>query len=247
MTNIEQPIEQVANIATCSSTPIGWELIFAIIALCIALVAIIIMVVCYLKLKRYANSLHDNFGQKPQNVKDVIVSTVVNSTRLENYIRGIYRDCIDANANRTQPTSIKISSAAYNEIVNSAAQKAYEIMSRNTSTRVYSAPGQREVPDVSKKLYASAYNASDDSFYEVNTQTSDQTIFEIDVNSFNTNEGYLTVFSGAYAKVAECKDFLEYCCEVEGSGTSLQILEKGKVVLSTKGWKVTKKIRIRFN
>ena len=96
-------------------------------------------------------------------------------------------------------------------------------------------------------MYATSYNASNETFYEVNRQPSEQTIFEIMISPNNPNKGTFEVFCDAYGMVAECKDFLEYCCEVEGSGTSLQIIETGQVELNVGVWVVTKKLKVRFS
>jgi hypothetical protein len=244
MINIEQQTEQITNTVISSSNGLDWATIIAIIALCVAFCALFLIITFYLKLKQYANTTEDNYGNKTRNLRDLIVATVVKSARVSNYVTGIYRECFAAYSQRIPQASVKVStSPLWNE-----KQKADKPAMKTAQSGIVV---NEQVPQVTttqlKRLYATAYNTNEDTFYKVQEQELDQTIFEITVNSNTPHMGDLTVHRNAYALVGECKDFLDGSCEIEGAGTSLQILEAGKVTLYANGWKVTKKVRIRFN
>lgn len=248
MTNTELNTEQVVNAVSAVSNGINWELTIAVIALVIAIIAILLAVFFYLKLKWYTtdNSIEDNYGQKPRHIKDLIVAQVVNSTRINNYIMGKYREAIAASRLHSQNSNGEISTMMYNDIVENVVRQvekrmSHSMISQQPNAVMHTANGNAQ------KMYATSYNASNETFYEVNRQPSEQTIFEITINQNNPNEGKFEVYRNAYEMVAECKDFLEYCCEVEGSGTSLQTIETGQVTLDEDVWVVTKKLKVRFS
>jgi len=248
MIDIEQNTEQGENTLSAVLNGINWELTIAVIALVIAVVAVLLAVFFYLKLKKYTtdNSIEDNYGQKPQNIRDFIVAVVVNSSRINNYILGKYREAIAASRHHSQNSNGGISTVMYNDIVENVMRQVEKRMSHNAISHlpnavIHTANGNAQ------KLYATSYNASNETFYEVNRQPSERTVFEITTNPNNPNEGKFEVFRNAYEMVTECKDFLEYCCEVEGSGTSLQTIETGQVSLNADVWVVTKKLKVRFS
>lgn len=248
MTNTEQNTEQVVNAVSDVSNGINWELTIAVIALVIAIIAILLAVFFYLKLKWYTtdNSIEDNYGHKPRHIKDLIVAQVVNSSRIDNYIMGKYREAIAASRLHSQNSNGEISTMMYNDIVENVVRQVEKRMSHNTISHQPNA-AMHTANGNAQKLYATSYNASNETFYEVNRQPSEQTIFEITINPNNPNEGKFEVYRNAYEMVAECKDFLEYCCEVEGSGISLQTIETGQVTLNEGVWVVTKKLKVRFS
>lgn len=239
MTNIEQNTEQVVNAVSAASNGINWDMTIAIAALIIAIIAVIVAFSLYLKLKWFImdGCANDNYGKKPRNMRDLIATTVMDSTRINNFIGKV----------NGGGRNIEISTVLFNEIVETVLRKVEKRMAQSV---VVHEPPQQVSPTINvnpMKLYATSYNATNETFYEVNKQPSDQTIFEISVNPQNPSDGCFEVYRNAYEMVAECKDFLEYCCEVEGSGTSLHTVEIGKVTLNAGVWVVTKKLKVRFS
>lgn len=239
MANIEQNTEQIVNAASAASNGINWEMAIAIAALIIAIIAVIVTFSLYLKLKWFImdGCANDSYGQKPRNMRDLIATTVMDSTRINNFIGKV----------NGGGRNIEISTIQFNEIVETVLRKVEKRMAQSV---VMHEPPQQVPPTMNvnpMKLYATSYNATNETFYEVNKQPSDQTIFEISVNPQRPNEGCFEVYRNAYEMVAECKDFLEYCCEVEGSGSSLHTVEIGRVTLNAGVWVVTKKLKVRFS
>jgi len=245
MTNIDQATEQVANIAVAASGGVNWELIIAIAALVVAVIAVILAVIFYLKIKWYVadGCIEDNYGRKPNNIKELIVAAVTNSSRVDNYIMGKYRESIAASRNNHSQPEGGISTAMFNDIVENAARLAMKKLSSSSTyptTTVRSNNGTKQV------LYASSYNQTEGTFYEIGSMPSDQTIFEIILNPNNPNEGSFEVYNAAHEKVLGCKDFLEYCCEVEGNGMHLQTISSGVVKCRGGVWIVESKLKIKF-
>lgn len=239
MTNIEQNTEQVVNAMSAASNGINWDMTIAIAALIIAIIAVIVAFSLYLKLKWFImdGCANDSYGQKPRNMRDLIATTVMESTRIHNFIARVNGGSRNG----------EISTMLFNDIVETVLRKVEKRMTQPVAMQVTPQQVSQTTNANPMKLYATSYNAANETFYEVNKQPSDQTIFEISVNPHNPNEGSFEVYRNAYEMVAECKDFLEYCCEVEGSGSSLHTVEIGKVTLNAGVWVVAKKLKVRFS
>ena len=246
MTNVDQTTEQVANVVVAASSGVNWELIIAIAALIIAVIAVILVVLLYLKIKRYIadGCIEGNYGRKPHNIKELIVAAVTNSSHVDNYIMGKYRECIVASRNNHSQPEGGLSTTMYNDIVENAARLVMKKLSLGGAT--YPTTAVRSSQGTKQVLYASSYNQSEGTFYEIGSMPSDQTIFEIIINSNNPNEGSFEVYNAAYEKVLGCKDFLEYCCEVEGNGMHLQTISSGVVKCRGGVWIVESKLKIKF-
>lgn len=252
MLSIEHNTEEIENAVSVVTNSFNWELTIAIIALVIAVLAILVAVFLYLKLnffikdERIIDEYANMYGKKPSSMKDLIVAAVVTSSRLDRHIMGKYRQSI-AQSQKYQNSNNEISTSMYNEIVENVVRQVEKRMSNNTLTPRSYYKKDPTAANTMQVLYATSYNADNGTFYEVTRQPSEQTVFEIAVNPDKPYEGCLEVYRNAYPMVAECKDFLEYCCEIVGSGTNLQTIERGKVELNGGIWIVKNKLKVRFN
>ena len=217
------------------------EMIIAIIALVMSIIATWLTISLY---RKVCTPFKERREQRKysQETKDLVVNIVRDSNRINNYILGIYRKCIAENRNNSHVPQAEISTAMFNDIVETVLLKVEKRLSLQTSANTTSIPSN-EV----QQLYASSYDVDEETFYEVSKQPSDQSIFSIAINPQNLNKGIFEVYGEAYGKVQECKDFLEYCCEIEGSGTNLQTIEKGEVVYNGSKWTLVNKLKIRFS
>lgn len=226
----------------------NWTLIIACLALVVALFAVVIALLFYFKVKSFIFdcNIRDNYDRKPQDIRTLIEAAVTDSPSISNYIMGKYREAIHANKNRPSSNGEMISTEMYNDIIANVISQVEKRMGlKNCSLN--NAHAQHSTNASTQKLYATSYDAANETFYEVNRQPSEQTIFEIILNAQNPNEGLFEVYPNAQEKVAECKDFLEYCCDVEGSGTTMQTIAVGKVTRRSDKWVVASKLKIRFN
>lgn len=226
----------------------NWTLIIACFALAMALFAIVIALLFHLKVKSYIFdcNIRDDHDRKPQDIEALIDAAVTYSPRIERYIMGKYREAFHTTKNRMSSNGEVISTEMYNDIVANVVNQVEKRMGMKNCS-INNIPSQHSTNVSTQKLYATSYDAAKDTFYEVNSQPSEQTIFEIVMSGHNQNEGSFEVYSNATEKVAECKDFLEYCCEIEGAGTNMQTIAAGKVTRRADKWVVTSKLKIRFN
>ena len=226
----------------------NWTLIIACLALVVALFAVVIALLFYLKVNSYIFDCHirDDHDKKPRDIKALIDAAVTDSPRISNYIMGKYREAIHTSKNRTSSNGEMISTEMYNDIVANVIRQVEKRMGLKNSS-LNNVPAEHPSNTPTQKLYATSYDVANDTFYEVNSQPSEQTIFEIIVSGQNPNEGIFEVYPNAQEKVAQCKDFLEYCCEIEGAGTNMQTITAGKVARRADKWVVTSKLKIRFN
>ena len=204
----------------------------AIIAVVIALIAIILAIFLYIKLKQLKNSI-DNI---------VIDSYGIN----KHFDKKIKKYVSDDVKNRPQPQCQEgLSTVMYNDIVDNVIRQVEKRLSQNIS--VGQSAMQRDTYNSSSQvLYASSYNHSEGTFYEVSKQPTDITIFEITIAPESPNKGFFEVRKEVYERVLECKDFLEYCCEVEGDGSHIETIDKGEVAFNNDVWIVVKKLKVRF-
>ena len=129
MTNIMQVTKNISSV----SNDVSWELTISVVALVIAVLAVLLAVCLYLKLKRYItdNSVVDNYGHKPQRIRDLIVAVVVKSSRINKYIT---KKCCEAV--HSQSGNGEISTIMYNDIVANVVrqvEKKYRITLRSIS------------------------------------------------------------------------------------------------------------------
>lgn len=213
------------------------EMIIAIIALVMGIIATWLTISLY---RKVCTPFKERREQRKysQETKDL----VVDSDQINDYIQRICCKCIEENRNNSHVPQAEISTAMFNDIVETVLLKVEKRLSLQTSASTTSIPSN-EV----QQLYASSYDVDEETFYEVSKQPSDQSIFSIAIDPLNPNKGIFEVYGEAYGKVQECKDFLEYCCEIEGSGTNLQTIEKGEVVYNGSKWTVVNKLKIRFS
>ena len=201
----------------------------ALIALAVAFIAVIIAIVLCVRLRKLHKSIEEQ---------------VIDSWSVGKHIEMICKKCIDANGNAQR--HLELSTDMYNDIVDNVIRQVERRISKHTIVEQITLPNHH-LSIQKQTLYASSYNQSKGTFYEVSSQASEQTIFEIIISPDNPNEGVFEVYSEAYEKVVECKDFLEVCCDVEGNGQDLQTLEKGCVDFGGGMWSVTKKLKVRFS
>lgn len=220
-------------------------MLLAIIAIVIAVIAILLAVFFYLKIKLYLtdDEITDNYVQRPKRFRDLIVASVVDSSRVKDYFYGVCREFSAKSRNGIKQADEGISTAMYNDIVENVVRQVRKQMSLGSTP---SSAATRPCNSTKQVLYASSYNQVESTFYEVGSQPSDLTIFEITLNPSNSNEGTFEVYHAAYDKVVGCKDFLEFCCEVEGSGNNLQTITSGMVICRGGVWSVENKLKIRF-
>ncbi len=227
-------------------------LIIAITALALAVIALLLAIFFYLKIRSmlYCRGRYNN--HRLDNIRDIVVEVVCDSDRIRNFINGIYRENIAQSRNihinnnqvRTEPG---ISTEIFNDIVDvvlNKIQKQYRV-SQNNSDYNHTLGSTPKTMGI-QEMYASSFNGDTNTFYEISKQPSDQSIFVISIDPHNSSRGTFEVYHDAYDKVIDCKDFLEYCCEVTGTGTNIETMQYGEVELSSGKWIVTTKLKIKF-
>lgn len=96
-------------------------------------------------------------------------------------------------------------------------------------------------------LFASTYDISNNKFYSVSNLPGENSIFIITKDPDCPERGTFVLNPDKIAKVAECRDFLEGCCDDEGVGCDeVEIIDKGVVEFRDGEWRLKARLKLRF-
>lgn len=230
---------------------IDMSTIIAIVAAIIAVAAIVIALISTTKLKDYLSDSESKHGFGSQNgdIREEIIDVVQHSMRV--------RQALTANQTpgKTIIQKAELSTDNFNAIIDTVLLALEEKLSKNSSqsnsetpvasTKEQVSNAEEEKPVYTYK-YATSYDVKKKTFYKVEERPSDDTIYELAINSESGNAGLFTIYKYAYKKVTECQDFLEGACDVSGAGVNIQIIEKGSVSLEEGKWTVDKPLEMKF-
>ena len=229
--------------------------IIAIVAAVIAVAAIVITLISTTKLKDYlsdSDSKH-GFGSRNGDIREEIIDVVQHSMRIQQALT----------TNQTPAKTIvqkaELSTENFNAIVDTVIIALEEKLSKNNNqpfSDILVSPVEEPIatPEEEKPAdmpvytykYATSYDVKKKTFYKVEERPSDDTIYELAIDSEVGNAGLFTIYKYAYKKVTECQDFLEGACDVSGAGVNIQIIEKGSVSLEDGKWTVDKPLEMKF-
>lgn len=226
------------------ATVFNLPMILSIIAVLIGLIAIILVVIQNLRIKRY---------QYDGELRNYIVETVLKSSRIQQEYKR------KEQVNIPTPAKTELSTEEFNFIVETVISTVQddlakkEASSNRVKTSVDSQDSEQQVQESDSTVkakptykFASSYDLKKKTFYKVEDRASDETIYELAINAETGASGVFTVYKHAYKKVTECRDFLEGACEVSGAGVNIQIEKEGIISLSDGKWIVEQPIVLKF-
>lgn len=236
--------------------------ILALLALLAGLAALIACFILYNKVRRYLSDYKSGhgFGSRRSTIRDEIIDVCDNSSRFANFIKQgppkpesrselstEQRNMIEKSLQRALDEKVeKIRIDLEKQLEN--LKEASEVPQPHKAVS-----GEEEVPpaEPEKKYiyrYAEAYDTDNKTFYEVTTSPSADTIYEFKIEEDNPSKGTFQVFGKSIAKVLECRDFIEGCCDVSGSGNhDIVTINAGQLYMDGYIWRVEKKLAIRFD
>lgn len=227
------------------------SIILAIVAAVIAVAAIVIALISTTKLKDYLSDSESKhgFGSRNGDIREEIIDVVQHSMRIQQALT----------TNQTPVKTIiqkaELSTENFNAIIDTVLLALEEKLSMNSSqsdseTPVASVEEQVTNAEAERPVYtykyATSYDVKKKTFYKVEERPSEDTIYELAIDSKSENTGLFTIYKHAYKKVNECQDFLEGACDVSGAGVNIQIIEKGSVSLDEGKWTVEKPLEMKF-
>ena len=229
--------------------------IIAIIAAVVAVAAIVLTLILTTKLKNYLSDSESKhgFGSRNGDIREEIIDVVQHSMRIQQALSTNQAPA------KTIVQKTELSTENFNAIVDTVVLALEEKLSKKKNQ----APNEASVPPEDEQIiaaeedkpaekpvftykYATSYDVKKKTFYKVEERPSDDTIYELAINSESENAGLFTIYKYAYKKVTECQDFLEGACDVSGAGVNIQIIEKGSVSLEDGKWTVDKPLEMKF-
>lgn len=229
--------------------------IIAIAAAVLSVVAIVITLIKYAKVKNYLTDMRsqNGFDSYDGNIRSEIVDVVKNSMTLKQALSAHQPQV------RTIVQKTELSTENFNTIVETVLFAVEEKMAKKQTAVVTEQPiaKQEETknPEIEERpverpsivyKYATSYDIKKKTFYKVEDRPSEDTIYELSINAYSGNSGYFTIYKYAYKKVTECQDFLEGACDVSGSGANIRIVEQGLIAMEGGKWTVERPLEMKF-
>lgn len=208
-------------------------IIIAAGAAVLSLLAIVLNLVLYRKIKNYLTDIKTDEGFDSNGcIREEIISVVLGSTRIK---ESFPKPQIIGDV---ALSSKDISTETFNFIV----ETVIDDVNRKLSQK-------QEVPastnEEAGSKYAEAYDFTTGTFYHINKYPTDDTIYKLDLDETG-GEGAFTLYNGSYKKVSECRDFLEGACEISGDGVTVEIISIGKLSLENGKWAIVKPLEVKF-
>ena len=175
------------------------------------------------------------------NFRDDIVRTVTKSNRIRNYILELVR--------MTEPEKQRdLTSDEIDRIVHIVVDRVQSSQMKKTDIADEKIASDESAPVQidNEILYASSCDVSG-VFYNVKESPFENAIFVLHVAPDGLS-GLFEIYSNAYEKVTECRDYLLEACEIAGSGNTIVTEKQGVAAVNDDGkWSVMEKLKIRFS
>ena len=187
---------------------IDMSTIIAIVAAVIAVAAIVIALISTTKIKEYLSDSESKhgFGSRNGDIREEIIDVVQHSMRIQQALT----------TNQTPAKTIvqktELSTENFNAIVDTVILALEEKLSKNSAqpineTRI--SPAEEQTPEGEKPVeepvyiykYATSYDVKKKTFYKVEERPSDDTIYELAINSEAVNEGFFTIYKHYFIQI----------------------------------------------